>query len=137
PVIVCFMSESGSNKPLEIGNEKIPTFMFPESGARVLAKVSTYAEWKRKPQDLISDFVDADSSKARAICLKAIKDRGAGWLTATETRNVLNAMKLPVPKGDVASNEEQVAVIAKSIGYPVAVKLASHTITHKSELGGV
>src|SRR6185436_9670122 len=28
PVIVCFMSESGSNKPLEIGTEKIPTFMF-------------------------------------------------------------------------------------------------------------
>ncbi|MCI0618157.1 acetate--CoA ligase family protein, partial [bacterium] len=137
PVIVCFMSESGSNKPLEIGNEKVPTFMFPESGARVLAKASTYAEWKRKPQGIISDFADTDPSGARAICLEAIKERGAGWLTATETRNVLNAMKLPVPKGDVASDEQQAVDIAKSIGYPVAVKLASHTITHKSELGGV
>jgi acyl-CoA synthetase (NDP forming) len=73
----------------------------------------------------------------RAICLKAIEERGAGWLTVTETRNVLNEMKLPVPKGDVADSEEQAVVIAKSIGYPVAVKLASHTITHKSELGGV
>ncbi len=137
PVVVCVMSESGSNMPLEIGNEKIPTFMFPESGARVLAKVSTYAEWKRRPQGLISDFSDTDPSGARAVCLEAIKERGAGWLTATETRNVLNAMKLPVPKGDVAIDEQQAVEIAKSIGYPVAVKLASHTITHKSELGGV
>ncbi|HEY7160878.1 MAG TPA: acetate--CoA ligase family protein, partial [Acidobacteriota bacterium] len=137
PVIVCFMSESGSNKSLEIGTEKIPTFMFPESAARALAKVTAYAEWKRKPQGVISDFVDANSSEARAICLKAINERGPGWLTATETRDVLNAMKLPVPKGDVASNEKQALEIAKSIGYPVAVKLASHTLIHKSELGGV
>jgi acetyl coenzyme A synthetase (ADP forming)-like protein len=136
PVIVCFMSES-ANKPLEIGTEKIPTFMFPESAARVLAKVATYAEWKGQPQGVISDFVDADSSKARAICANAIKERGPGWLTVSETRNVLDAMKLPLPKGDVANNEEDAVIVAKSIGYPVAVKLASHTITHKSELGGV
>jgi acetate---CoA ligase (ADP-forming) len=137
PVVVCFMSESGNNRPLEVGTEKIPTFMFPESAARVLAKASSYGEWKRKPQGMISDFSDANSSEARSICLNAIKERGAGWLTATETRNVLTAMKLPVPKGDVAKNEKEAVEIARSIEYPVAVKLASHTITHKSELGGV
>lgn len=137
PVIVCFMSESGSNKPLDLGTEKIPTFIFPESGARVLAKVATYAEWRRKSQGIISDFVDTAPSEARAICSKAINERGPGWLTVTETRDVLNAMKLPVPNGDVAKNEQDAVIIAKSIGYPVAAKLASHTVIHKSELGGV
>jgi acetyl coenzyme A synthetase (ADP forming)-like protein len=136
PVIVCFMSASG-NKPLEIGEEKVPTFMFPESPARVLGKVATYADWRMRSPGTVSDFVDTEVSQARKTCLNALEQRGPGWLTATETNNVLNAMKLPVAKSGVANNENDVVSIASSLGYPVAVKLASHTITHKSELGAV
>src|ERR1019366_1029575 len=37
----------------------------------------------------------------------------------------------------VASNESQAAECAEAIGYPVALKLNSETITHKSDVGGV
>jgi acyl-CoA synthetase (NDP forming) len=137
PVIGCFMSESGSNKLLEIGEEKIPTFAFPESAARVLGKVATYADWRNRSPGMISDFVDAEAAGARRTCLNALEERGPGWLTTTETKNVLNAMKLPLAKSEVATNENDAIAVAKSLVYPVAVKLASHTITHKSELGAV
>jgi acyl-CoA synthetase (NDP forming) len=63
--------------------------------------------------------------------------RGVGWLTTQETRAVLTAMQLPLPPGGVAHTAEEAATLAKHIGFPVAAKLASHRIVHKTEIGGV
>ena len=137
PVAVCLMTESVSNKPIELENETIPAYLFPESVARVFAKVESYSAWKRKPAGVIYDFKDMSIADSRAICAAAIKQRGPGWLTTSEIRSLLNAIGVIVPKGGVALSEQEAVEIAQAIGYPVAVKLASHTITHKSEIGGV
>ena len=63
--------------------------------------------------------------------------RGDGWLTAAETRTVLSAMSIPLPQGGVATTAAEAAPLAAQIGFPVAVKLASHTLVHKTEIGGV
>jgi acyl-CoA synthetase (NDP forming) len=46
-------------------------------------------------------------------------------------------MNLPFVQGTVATSAEEAAKLAQKIGYPVAVKLASHQIVHKTEMGGV
>jgi len=46
-------------------------------------------------------------------------------------------MNLPLVQGAVATSAEETAKLARKIGYPVAVKLASHQIVHKTEMGGV
>ncbi len=46
-------------------------------------------------------------------------------------------MGLPVPPGGVAQAEEDVVELARRVGFPVAVKLASHRLIHKTEIGGV
>ena len=46
-------------------------------------------------------------------------------------------MKLPMVQSCIATTAEEAVRIADEIGYPVAVKLASHTIMHKTEFGGV
>jgi acyl-CoA synthetase (NDP forming) len=58
-------------------------------------------------------------------------------LSAEETRAVLTAGRLPVVGGGVAATREEAVELARRVGFPVAVKLASHQIVHKSELGGV
>jgi len=50
---------------------------------------------------------------------------------------VLRAMGLPVVPGGVACTADEAADVARSLGFPVAVKLASHQILHKTELGAV
>jgi acyl-CoA synthetase (NDP forming) len=86
---------------------------------------------------VVPDFDDLDLSVVRTICATALSERGAGWLTTEETRNVLSAMRLPVQSGGVAHTADEAVAMARKIGYPVAVKLASRLIVHKTEIGGV
>ena len=46
-------------------------------------------------------------------------------------------MGLPVAPGGVARTADEAAELAQGIGFPVAVKLASHVIVHKTEMGGI
>jgi acetyl coenzyme A synthetase (ADP forming)-like protein len=137
PVLACLMTEEGINRPLELGNEKIPSYTFPESAARVLGKVAAYAEWRSRPLGTIPDFDDLHPANARELCRKALRERGAGWLTTEETRAVLTTMGLPVAPGGLARTADEAEQLAQVLGFPVAVKLASHRLVHKTEIGGV
>jgi acetyl coenzyme A synthetase (ADP forming)-like protein len=137
PVLACVMTEDGINVPLELAGEKIPSYAFPESVARVLGKVASYAEWRSRPLGTIPGFDDLHPAKARELCRKALHERGAGWLTTEETRAVLATMGLPVAPGGLARTADEAEQIAQALGFPVAVKLASHRLVHKTEIGGV
>lgn len=137
PVLACLMTEDGINMPLELASEKIPSYAFPESAARVLGKVASYAEWRSRPLGMIPDFDDLHPAKARELCRKALHERGAGWLTTEETRAVLTTMGLPVAPGGLAHTADEAEQLAQALGFPVAVKLASHRLVHKTEIGGV
>jgi len=83
------------------------------------------------------EFDDADVQTARRISQKTLTERGSGWLSTEETRQVLLAMGLPVAPGGVAHSVEAAVQLANQVGFPVAVKLASHQIVHKTEMGGI
>jgi acetyl coenzyme A synthetase (ADP forming)-like protein len=137
PVLACLMTDDGARTQLDLGTEKLPCFPFPEAAAHTLAKVAAYADWRKQAEGVIPDFDDLDLPAARAACQQALSERGGGWLTADETRMVLTAMRLPLPPGGVATTAEQAAEVARQIGFPVVVKLASSRLVHKTEVGGV
>jgi acyl-CoA synthetase (NDP forming) len=117
--------------------EKLPCYAFPEAAARVLGKAASYAEWRAWPLGRVPDFADIDVLAARALCKASLAKRGSGWLSTEETRLVLEAMRLPVASGGVARTAAEAAALARRLGFPVAVKLASQRLVHKTEIGGV
>lgn len=137
PIYICWMAEGDLERTFETAGETIPTFSLPEQPAVVLSKASRYAAWRTEPVGMIPDFDDIDFSTARAICAKALSHEGPGWLTAEDTRALLACAQLPVAQGGVAKTEDQATALAREVGFPVAVKLASHQIIHKTEIGGV
>jgi acetyl coenzyme A synthetase (ADP forming)-like protein len=137
PVLACLMAEQGVQTQLDRVEEKIPAYGFPEAAGRVLSKIAAYAEWRTQPEGLVPDFDDLDLAAAREVCRKALAQRGGGWLSAEETRAALTAVRLPLPPGGVAATADEAVELARRIGFPVAVKLASHQLVHKSEAGGV
>jgi acyl-CoA synthetase (NDP forming) len=137
PVLVCFMPEQGPCTALGTGKGSIPCYDYPEAAAHVLGKVATYGVWRSEPVGKIPEFGDLCPDAAQAICEKAVQERGAGWLTVEETRALLQAFRLPVAAGGVARSAEEAVTLARRLGFPVAVKLASHRIIHKTEIGGV
>jgi acetyl coenzyme A synthetase (ADP forming)-like protein len=137
PVLACLMPEQVGLGLAGSGKEKVPCYPFPEAPARVLGKAAAYAEWRARPLGRVPDFTDMDFHSVRAICREVLAKRGGGWLSAQETRLVLQALRLPVAPGGVARTAEEAASLAGRLGFPVAVKLASHHLTHKTEVGGV
>ncbi len=137
PILASLMVEEGIGLPLQLARESIPAYAFPEAAARVLSRVAAYAAWRTQPLGMFVEFEDIDAQSARGICQKALEERGSGWLATEESRQLLSAMGLPVAPGGVAPTADEAAELARQVGFPVAVKLASHQIVHKTEMGGI
>ena len=137
PVLIGWMAEGDMERTFHCQTETIPTYHLPETPALVLSKAAAYAKWRHQRPGMVPDFDDLDLSAVRNICANACARRGAGWLSTEETRNVLSAIKVPVQSGGVAKTADEAAALATQVGYPVAVKLASRQIVHKTEVGGV
>ena len=62
---------------------------------------------------------------------------GRSWLDPEEVEAVLAAYAIPGPASRIAVTPAQAAEAAAVIGFPVALKIRSADITHKSDVGGV
>jgi acyl-CoA synthetase (NDP forming) len=122
--------------PLRVWNETIPTYACPENAARALGKVTAYAAWRGAPSGLFWTFDDLHVDEARAICRSALA-RGDTWLKDEDVWGVLTAFGFPVAVHKLARTRDEAALFASVVGYPVAAKLASTHIVHKSDLGVV
>jgi acetyltransferase len=80
--------------------------------------------------------VAAEDEKARRIVGDALA-RGASWLDQDEIRELLGCYGIPTVRSSVAATAEDAARLAGEFGGPVALKIRSPDITHKSDVGGV
>src|SRR5690606_24063 len=77
-----------------------------------------------------------DTPTAREI-LRAAQGEGRTWLTEPEAKQVLECFGIPTVRTLTAASVEEAAQVAAGLGYPVALKILSPDITHKSDVGGV
>lgn len=136
PVLACLMSSSTNDLPLRVAAETIPTYAFPENAARALGKAAAYAAWRHQPAGLLWTFDDIHVEEARTICRNALA-RGDSWLNDHDIWQVLTAFGFPVAVHRLARTADEAIAFASIIGFPVAAKLASTKVTHKTELGAV
>jgi acyl-CoA synthetase (NDP forming) len=137
PLLTCLMDGEKARRVTGAGGERFPDYAFPENAARVLGKLARYAAWRAQPEDVILDFDDIEPRAARAVCQQALETYGEGWLSAEDARKVLSAFALPMPRGGVSHTADEAVQLAEELGFPVALKLASRKIIHKSDIGGV
>jgi acyl-CoA synthetase (NDP forming) len=132
----CFVGAEGIPEVLR-GVVTIPSFTFPESAARALGHAAVRATWLRRPAGSIATFASIDKEGARAIVDTALAREERPWLQPEEVSALLRAYGIPQPDGRLVHSPEAAAEACKEIGAPVAVKLVSRTILHKSDVGGV
>lgn len=58
-------------------------------------------------------------------------------LTENDTKKLLAGYGIPITEGSIATSADEAYEIAQNIGYPVAMKISSPDIPHKSDVGGV
>lgn len=81
----------------------------------------------------------ADPDRLRAIAAAAAGPRGVAgeWLAEAEAKQLLRAAGVTVPRGHAAGDTAAAVSAAAELGFPVALKLSSAAIQHKSELGAL
>ena len=84
----------------------------------------------------VPDEFERDADAARPVIAEALDD-GREWLTEPEAKRLLAAYNIPVVETRVAETPDAAAAAAAEIGFPVALKVLSPDITHKSDVGGV
>jgi 4-hydroxybutyryl-CoA synthetase (ADP-forming) len=113
----------------------VPYYTYAEGAIRTLAAMLKFSNWIKTPEGKITTF-KVDKLKAKRIFDKAKKEKRPNLLEE-EGQQVLKAYGLPLPKSALAKTEADAIKIAKQIGYPVVMKIASPQIIHKSDAGGV
>ncbi len=63
--------------------------------------------------------------------------RGQGVLDERATRGLLEAYGIPAPPAALVASAAEAMVVAEKMGFPVALKIQSVDIPHKTEAGGV
>lgn len=136
PVVCCFLGVYDVSAGMEILEESgIPTYRFPESAARVLAKMTDFMWWLEKPPTEIARYT-VDRKKAARVLARARKE-GRTFLMEHEAYEVLDAYEFPLIEAVLAVDAEHAAAAADSMGYPVVLKIASPDVVHKFDFGGV
>lgn len=120
---------------------KIFTLPFPDTAAHVFNYMWRYAynlrgiyETPVLPGE--ADENASDQAKAREIIQTAL-GQGRTLLTEFESKQLLEAYKIPTVETYIARSEAEAVHLAETIGYPIVLKLYSETITHKTDVGGV
>jgi acyl-CoA synthetase (NDP forming) len=69
--------------------------------------------------------------------IESARREGRAWLTEIESKELLAQAGLPVVETRLARTKQEAISIAKELGFPVVLKIASPDIVHKSDAGGV
>jgi acyl-CoA synthetase (NDP forming) len=70
------------------------------------------------------------------IIQKALEE-GRSSILANEAQQICSLHNIPTPRSHLTSNMHEAVLKAKDIGFPVALKIVSPQILHKSDVGGV
>jgi acetyltransferase len=87
------------------------------------------------PSGALEDF-QPDTQAARELLDKALRD-GREWLDEEQAKLLLQAYGIPTVETRKVRDAEEAVVAAADIGFPVALKILSPQILHKSDVGGV
>jgi len=113
----------------------VPNYSFPESAVRALAAMSEYKRWIDRPRTEVKHF-DVDLVLAKKIIARA-RQAGLTNLSQTDAMSLLSAYGLPAIKTEFARTRQQAVTLAKKIGLPVAMKIVSPDVVHKTDIGAV
>jgi acetate---CoA ligase (ADP-forming) len=141
PVVACFMGDEVVRQPMAVLHEhQIASYIFPEQAARAMGALWRYAEVRGR----LADWEIGQSARTHHGSRFTVQDllihaiaHGQTQLGEAEARPVLAAYGIAQPRAELARSAEEAGRLAAEIGFPVALKIVSPDVFHKSEVGGI
>lgn len=139
-VVACWLGAAAVAESRQIFSDAgIPQFGTPEDAVQAFMQV---VEYRRNQQLLVqtpaagTQHDPINRAAARAIIDGALAE-GRNMLSEPESKALLEACHIPVVETRIARTAGEAREMAMQIGFPVAVKVLSPDISHKTEVGGV
>ncbi|MFA5021070.1 MAG: acetate--CoA ligase family protein [Patescibacteria group bacterium] len=128
-VVLCFMGELSIVKNCQVYADNFePQFTSPLPAIKALGKMYAYGQWKKANQ------AETPADKlGQPIKMPAI----SGFLPENVCREILAKDKFPLHRAEFVKNAAEALAAAKRLGYPLALKVVSKEVVHKSDAGGV
>jgi acetyltransferase len=140
PILTCWMGDATVGEARVILNEAaIPTFRTPEAAVGAFGNISTFYQNQRLLQQTpppLSTLAKPDIEGARLIIESVLAERRK-VLTEMESKTLLSCFHIPVTNTILARSANEAMMIASQLGFPVALKIDSPDISHKSDVQGV
>ena len=139
PILCCFMGHTGSQGKVMAGGRFVPYYPFPEDAALALANAAGYGEMAGRKRGTVRQFAGVAQARGREIVMRALTSGPERplWVSPDETCELLSCYGIRTVASRIARTAEDAAAAACQLGFPVAIKLYSSTISHKSDVGGV
>ena len=136
PVLASFMG----GKDVMPGRQELaagglPDYESPERAVAVLKAMYDYSVWRQRPPRHVVRFSVNRRRVERIIFRRQRIERLQ--LGEVKAKNILKAYGFHILEGRLATTPAEAVEIARFIGFPVAMKVVSPNIIHKTDLGGV
>ncbi len=140
PLLACWMGDTAvAASRAAFSQARIPNFRTPEPAVEVFSYISAYYQNQQllvQTASSLSHAATPDVDGARLLIENALAEH-RNLLSEMESKAVLAAFHIPIARALVARTPAEALLLAEQLGMPVAMKIHSHDITHKSDAGGV
>ncbi|PKO25853.1 MAG: GNAT family N-acetyltransferase [Betaproteobacteria bacterium HGW-Betaproteobacteria-8] len=140
PLLACWMGGAQVDESRAAFNRaRKPSFRTPEPAVEVFSYLTAYYQNQKLLMQMpgpLSHHLEPDVEGARMVIEGALQERRK-VLSEMESKALLSAFHIPVAQTLVAHSPNEALLIAQQLGFPVAMKVNSPDITHKTDAGGV
>lgn len=140
PLLTCWMGDSQTTDGrAQFAQAGIPSFRTPEAAVEAYSYITAYYRNQRllaQAPEPLSHHDVPDIEGARMLIESVLAERRK-VLSEMESKALLSAFHIPVANTVVARSPNEALLLAEQFGFPVAMKINSPDITHKSDAGGV
>jgi len=136
PVLACFMGgEDVMPGRQELVASNLPDYPSPERAVGALKAMCDYVAWRQRPARVVTRF-PVNRRRTGRIISRHLQN-GIYEIGESKAKEILEAYNFTVLPGRFTTTAEETIEMAEEISYPVAMKIASPDILHKSDIGGV
>ncbi len=140
PLLACWMGDATVGAARQVLREaQIPSFRTPEAAVGAFGNIASFYQNQQLLQQTpppLTALVKPDIEGARLVIETVLAER-RHVLTEMESKTLLAAFHVPVTRTVLARSAHEAMMIATQLGFPVALKIDSPDIAHKSDVGGV
>ncbi|MBI1911375.1 MAG: acetate--CoA ligase family protein [Deltaproteobacteria bacterium] len=136
PVVPCFMMSQATMEGIRRDTNLRP-FVFPEDAVQALSFAYNYSNYKTMEEGRILKFPDIDTDVVRTAIFPQPAQVKRGWMMPEAALKLLQDYGINTVDTKVAYSEDEAAEAARRLGFPVAMKVRSAKIVHKTDVGGI